>query len=89
MKVKEKVIEIIAAHSEINNLKEYLMNNDDLSPLNINSIDFIKMVIDFETEFEIEFDDEALSYTNFLSLHVLCEYIVKLIENGSGDKINS
>lgn len=79
--MKEKVIEIIAQHSEMESVTEYLQNNDDLSPLGINSIDFIKMVIDFETEFDIVFDDDALSYANFLSLQVLCDYIKQLVEN--------
>lgn len=79
--MKEKVIEIIAQHSEMESVTEYLQNNDDLSPLGINSIDFIKMVIDFETEFDIIFDDDALSYANFLSLQVLCDYIKELVEN--------
>jgi len=79
--MKDKVIEIIAKHSEMEGAKEYLQNNDDLQPLKINSINFIKMVVDFETEFDIFFDDDALSYANFLSLDVLCNYINDLIEN--------
>ncbi len=78
--MKEKIIDIIAKHSEMEDVKEYLQNNDNLEPLKINSIDFIKMVVDFETEFDIFFDDDALSYANFLSLEVLCNYIKGLIE---------
>lgn len=78
--MKEKIIDIIAKHSEMEGVKEYLQNNDDLEPLKINSIDFIKMVVDFETEFDIFFDDDALSYANFLSLQVLCNYINELID---------
>ena len=79
--MKERIIEIIVRHSEMEGVKEYLQNNDNLEPLKINSIDFIKMVVDFETEFDVFFDDDALSYANFLSLEVLCNYINGLIEN--------
>ena len=79
--MKEKVIEIIAQHSEMESVTEYLQNNDYLALLGIDSIDFIKMVIDFEPVFDIVFDDDALSYANFLSLQVLCDYIKQLVEN--------
>ena len=80
MNLRERVIDIIAKNKKEGNVKEYLKDNDDLTALKINSIDFIRMIIDFEGEFNVTFADEALYYKNFLSLQILCDYIQGLID---------
>lgn len=62
MSIREKIIEIISVHSEMANVNQYLQENDDLSQLGMNSISFIKMVVDMERIFGFEFEDEALDY---------------------------
>lgn len=81
MEIRDKIIEIISSYCNIDDLKGYLENNDDLSVFGINSISFIKMVIIFENDFKIEFDDEALSFTNFHSFNALHNYILSLMNN--------
>jgi acyl carrier protein len=75
MNIKERVIDIMSQNSDMDNSKEYLSNNDDLTKLGINSISFIKLIVQFENEFDIEFEDEEWITVNFSSLNQLCEYI--------------
>lgn len=77
MSIREKIIEIISVHSEMANVNQYLQENDDLSQLGMNSISFIKMVVDMERIFGFEFEDEALDYNKFTSFNSLCSYIEK------------
>jgi len=76
MELKQKVIDILSVHSNLENVNQYLQENDDLTKLNMNSISFIKMIIDLESEFNFEFEDEALDYNKFSSLELLCNYVI-------------
>lgn len=75
MDIRDKIIEIITLNSDMENVNEYLHNNDDLFKLGMNSISFIKLVVNLESEFDFEFEDEALDYSRFNSLDLLCSYI--------------
>ena len=75
MEIKEKIIDILSVHSDKENVNQYLHENDDLNQLGMNSISFIKMVIDLESEFNFEFEDEALNYSKFTSLNLFCGYV--------------
>lgn len=79
MDIKEKIIEIIALNSEMDSIKEYLHNNDDLTKIGLNSISFIKMIVNFETDFGIEFNDEDLDFSQFVSLNQLWSYIEDMV----------
>lgn len=85
MNINERVIEIITEKCDIDNIDEYLKNNDDLTPLSINSVSFIKLVVELENEFSIEFEDEALDYNKFKSLNSLCNYIKKMMKTETYD----
>lgn len=75
MEIRRKIVEIMVAHSNVNNAKEYLNTEDDLTKLGMNSISYIKTVVALESEFGFEFDDEALDYNKFTSLESLCGYV--------------
>ena len=77
MDIRKKVVEILSAHSNMNNIYQYFDENDDLTILGMNSIEFIKMVIDLEKEFKFTFNDEDLEHSNFISLSSLCNYVEK------------
>ena len=77
MNTKEHIIEIIARLMEDESVKEQLKHNDDLTQLKINSINFIRLVVELEDFFEVEFEDDALDYTKYLSLNELCNYLEK------------
>ena len=42
--------------------------------IGINSIDFVKIVVDLEEYFEFEFDDEELKYKKFEYITDICNY---------------
>ncbi len=48
---------------------------DNLSSLNINSISFIRLVVEIEKEFNIEFQDDIIDVRNFSTLKSLVEFI--------------
>jgi phosphopantetheine attachment domain protein len=75
MNTSEKIIEIIDRVIEDVDVKKLLEITDDLHTLNMNSIIFIKMIIEIEEEFGIEFEDEALNYNRFNSVAMLTEYV--------------
>lgn len=77
MEIKEKIIEIISNLSDLEDASQYLQDNDDLSKIGMNSILFIKTIVALETEFDFEFEEEALDYKKFTSLDSLCSYVEK------------
>jgi acyl carrier protein len=77
MDKKEKIINIIYNNLEKVDENDTMNNHNDLLSLGINSIMFIKIVVDLEKEFNIEFDDEMLDVQKFISLETLYEYIDK------------
>ena len=80
MEIREKIIEILSYHSEMDNVIQYLHENDDLTKLGMNSLSFIKMVVTLESEFSFEFEDEALDYNKFTSMDLLCNYVTNQME---------
>lgn len=74
MRVKNEIIRILEKEFSISNLKQ-LIDDDSMSFLNISSIQFINLVVELEAFFNIEFDDEFLSFDKFLSFTSICKYI--------------
>ena len=83
MEIKEKIIEILAENSDIENIDKYLNENNNLFELEMDSISFIKTVIDLEREFNIEFEDIMLDYRKLPSLDSICEYVEGKIKNAN------
>ncbi|OAB26472.1 hypothetical protein PMSD_25125 [Paenibacillus macquariensis subsp. defensor] len=77
MDIKETIIEIIAKNSEMENVVEHLRNEGDLNEIGMNSISFIKMLVDIETAFDFEFDEEDLISNRFQSINDLISYLEK------------
>ncbi|MBC8545183.1 phosphopantetheine-binding protein [Bianquea renquensis] len=73
--IRAQIAQIIADNLEGEETLEQLKENDDLTELEINSILFIKIIIGIENQFNIEFDDEALDYSKFVSMENLIYYV--------------
>mgnify|MGYP001635417802 CR=1 FL=1 len=70
----EKVINIISQAIALES--DIVITVDTLlSDLPFDSIKFIKMVVALESEFDFEFDDEKLLYTQFQTVKSLIEYV--------------
>ena len=81
MEITEKIVGLISSQIGIEKVNQRLSANDDLTQLGMNSLDFIKLVVTVENEFDIEFEDEALESSKFLSLSALCDYVGQKILN--------
>ena len=75
MRVKNEIIRILEKEFSISNLKQLIDDDDSMSFLNISSIQFINLVVELEAFFNIEFDDEFLSFDKFLSFTSIFKYI--------------
>ena len=70
----EKVINIISQAIALES--DIVITVDTLlSDLPFDSIKFNKMVVALESEFDFEFDDEKLLYTQFQTVKSLIEYV--------------
>jgi phosphopantetheine attachment domain protein len=76
---KKVIIDIMSKYFKEMNLYEYFSQNDDLLAINLNSLIFIRIVIDLEEVLGIEFEDEGLDFEQFSSLEKLVIYINKLL----------
>lgn len=87
MEIKNNLIDIIANavdDDQKESAKTYLQNNNDISKLGINSIDYIKIIVDIEMYFKIELQDELYEMTYFSYLDLLCEYVDECVNKGTG-----
>ncbi len=77
--MKEKIYAII---------KKFVGNDNDvddnavLMEIGIDSVTFISMIIEFEEEFNIRFDDMQLVYDNYKTIGQLVKMILHMTENG-------
>lgn len=81
MDIKDKLIEII-----VNSLvddkesgRDYLKNNNDVSKLAIDSIQYMKIIVDIELDFQIEVHEELYQMNYFSFLDILYEYVYESI----------
>ncbi len=72
MDVREKIIEILSHYGD--------MMEGDFRDNGINSIEFVKVIVDLEEELNIEVDDGMLDVDKISSFDVLCEVIERLVE---------
>lgn len=77
MDVREKLIEILSQYGD-----GYDGNFRDIG---INSIEFVKILVNMENEFDIEIDDEMLDIEKVPTIDALCEMLEKLIEERNID----
>ncbi len=78
MDTRKQIIEIITNLTENEELKEHLKVSSDLTDIGLNSLFFIKLVVQLEDEFDIIFDDEKLDYKSFANLDELTRYVNSL-----------
>ena len=74
--MNKRIIEIIKVNTECSN---EIFENSLLCDLEITSIDFMKIVIEIETEFNIEFEDEKLQFSEFSTIQSLIDYVEKRV----------
>ena len=70
-----KVKEILAQYLENESVKQ-MKEEDSLLDYGLNSVNFIKAIVQLEETFDMEFDDDDLDIDKLGTLKSLCEYIV-------------
>jgi acyl carrier protein len=79
--IEERVIKIITGILEIQDSEEVIDINQSLINLRINSISMIKIIVDIENEFDVEFEDQDLDIDRFENLKSLVLYISDRLSN--------
>jgi acyl carrier protein len=73
-------MDIIDIQNDVVNTIKDLVNvqisiDTNLQDINMDSITFIKMIVNLETTFNFEFDDEMLLITKFPTVKTIIEYV--------------
>ena len=76
--MKEKIINIFRKHCEF---LDDDFDDKQLEELGIDSLTFIKVVVELENQFGFEFDDDDLDYKKFPHLDNVCDYINEKISD--------
>lgn len=73
--MKEKVIDIIKETLGIDSSRE-ITGATDISSLGINSLNFLRIIVEIEETFDVEFDDNELNFDYFSTI----DSVITLIE---------
>ena len=77
MDIENRVIEIVQTNIENQRVIDVEARFSELS---INSIEFIKIVIELEAEFDFEFKDNKLLFSEFQTVQSMIDYVLKRTE---------
>lgn len=77
----EKLKEIVLRNIDREQLPDERLDFDvDLKTIGIKSIQFMKLIVAIEQEFDFEFDDEGLLAENYYCLNDIAAYIGSRVE---------
>ena len=71
--------EIVKLIFEIGELSDNINLNTTFDEIELDSIEFITIIVEVETNYEIEFDDENMLINNYRSIGDFVEYVKKKI----------
>ena len=75
--LKELIRKIVKENTESNFVLSEEDFTADLKMIKINSIQFIKIIVEIENELDIEFEDEEIAVENYTTLNDFIECIKK------------
>ncbi len=73
--VQQKIIKLITDNIATANINNETDIDSNLIDVGINSLEFVKIIVAIESEFDFEFGDEALDYRKFPTLRALFDYV--------------
>jgi len=79
MNVRDEVIDVLSIQRSSEEIFKLLEEGDTLAPLTFNSLEFIKLIVELELKFEIDFEDEDIDFDKFQSFNYLISYIEEKI----------
>ncbi len=78
--IQKTLIEIYKGYINDEKIKNEINADSKLESLNISSVDYIKIIIDIENEFNFEFGDYELAPGTFSTVSDMVAYISKKVE---------
>ena len=88
MKYEDKIRNILQNSISFTKPMKDIGTNDDLQQMGMNSISFIKAVVQIEDEFDIEFPDERLVISRVHTIRELCNIVIELLDDDHESKIS-
>ncbi|WP_297418081.1 acyl carrier protein [Clostridium sp.] len=79
--IYKKIEEIVKKYSNAFIYEKDIKMTDDFESLGLNSLQYLKIVVEIESEFDIELDDENLDNKIFKNIENLSNYVKKLIKD--------
>lgn len=79
MSIDNSLKQIIAKHIDIALDIDKISNDHYLDQIGVNSINFIRMIIEIEQEYNIEFDIDMLAIESFEKVGHFISYVEKLV----------
>lgn len=76
----KKIIMVILDQLNVNLTIEQVTEGSRLEDIGINSLNFIQVIVALEDEFDVEFDDEELEISKFLTIQDIYEELVTLMQ---------
>lgn len=73
--MNEKIIEILVNVLDLEGDSQMIGEDDDLTEIGLNSLNAIEIVVNLESEFDIQVDDDDLLIDNLASVKLLRELI--------------
>ncbi len=73
--IEKKVVQILENNGKIKNIDTKKLDEITFSDLGVNSLNFIKIIVELEDAFDIEFDDNQINYELLGNIHDLCKII--------------
>lgn len=79
MDLRNSVLELISSHVDIAFDINQVKDDDTLEQLGVNSINFIRVIIELEMIFNVQFDVDYLGTEAFESVFTFVEYVKGLV----------
>ncbi len=81
MKKTNRIFEIVASYSKCENMTEINENTSLINDLLYGSLTIFELIVELETEFDIEFPDEYLDYEVIDKVGNIVKIISELVES--------
>ncbi|URZ07703.1 acyl carrier protein [Clostridium felsineum] len=78
--MEEKIINIICNALGNNDNRDLILKSKDLAEFGFNSLNFIKIIVKLEDEFDIEFSDNELNCSNYNSVYKILNLVKSKID---------
>lgn len=78
--IEKKVIQVLENNSKLKNIDVKNLDEITFNDLGVNSLNFIKIIVELEDAFDIEFDDNQINYGLLNNIRDLVKMIEEKIE---------